>query len=60
MEKRLLNVRELSVYLGTTKGSLYTMVCLRKIPQHCVVKLGRSLRFERTAIDAWLDTQKAS
>lgn len=58
MEKRLMNIKELSEYLGTPKGSIYTMVCLRKIPQDCVVKLGRALRFEREAIDAWVNGQK--
>ena len=57
-QKRLMNVSELSAYLGTPKGSIYTMVCMRKIPQECVVKFGRALRFERTAIDAWINQQK--
>jgi len=60
MEKRLMNIRELSEYLGTSKGSIYTMVCLQKIPQSCVVKFGRALRFERDAIDKWVNQQKAS
>lgn len=60
MEKRLMNIRELSEYLGTSKGSLYTMVCMRKIPKNCIVKIGRSLRFERSAVDAWVNQQKAS
>jgi excisionase family DNA binding protein len=60
MEKRLMNIKELSEYLGTPKGSLYTMVCLRKIPQACIVKLGRSLRFERAAIDNWINAKRLS
>jgi len=60
MEKRLMNISELSAYLGTPKGSIYTMVCLRKIPQECIVKLGRALRFEREAIDKWISQQKLS
>ena len=59
MEKRLLNITELSAYLSISKGSLYTMVCMRKIPQECVVHIGRALRFEKDAIDRWINTQKA-
>lgn len=54
MEKRLMNIKELSEYLGTPKGSIYTMVCLKKIPPECVVKLGRALRFEKVLIDNWI------
>jgi excisionase family DNA binding protein len=60
MEKRLMNINELSAYLGTPKASIYTMVCLRKIPRACVVKLGRSLRFEKDGIDKWITERKAS
>ena len=58
--KRLLNISELATYLGTPKGSIYTMVCLRKIPQYCVVKLGRALRFEKDAIDRWINEKRCS
>ena len=57
-KKRLMNIEELSEYLGTPKGSIYTMVCLRKIPQECVVKLGRALRFEKDAIDKWINEKR--
>ncbi len=60
MEKRLMNIRELAAYLGTPKGSIYTMVCLRKIPQGCIVKLGRALRFEKEAIDKWINEKRSS
>ena len=60
MEKRLLTVKELAVYIGTTVGSIYTLTHMGKIPRECVVKLGRSLRFEREAIDAWINQQKPS
>ncbi len=57
-KKRLMNIEELSEYLGTPKGSIYTMVCLRKIPQECVIKLGRALRFEKDAIDKWINEKR--
>jgi len=51
MEKRLLNVEELSQYLGTPSAVLYKWVSQRKIP---FVKLGRSTRFDLQQIDAWI------
>ena len=57
MEKRLLNVNELSNYLGVPKTSIYTMTSLKKIPG--VVHLGRALRFEKAEIDRWIN-EKAS
>lgn len=52
-EKRLLNVEELSAYLSLPKPTIYSWVSLRRIPG--VVKLGRALRFEKEAIDRWID-----
>jgi len=60
MEKRLLNIVELSAYLSISKGSLYTMVCMKKIPPECVVHIGRALRFEKDAIDRWISAQRES
>lgn len=55
VQKRLLTVSELSTYLGVPKNSIYTMVCLKKLPG--VVHLGRALRFEKAAIDAWISAR---
>ena len=52
MEKRLLNIKEASEYLGIPKGSLYKMVWMKKLP--FVVKLGRSLRFDKIGMDAFI------
>jgi len=60
MEKRLMNVSELSAYLSIPKGSLYVMVCLGKIPQSCIVRIGRALRFEKAAIDKWVSEKVSS
>ncbi len=58
MEKRLMNISELAVYLGTPKGSIYKMVCLRQIPKTCIVKLGRALRFEKELVDDWINEKR--
>lgn len=60
MDKRLLNIKELSEYLGTSKSSIYTMKCKGHIPQECIVKMGRGLRFEKSEIDKWISTKRLS
>lgn len=55
MQKRLLNVTELSEYLATPKGSIYTMVFEGKIPADCIVRIGRALRFEKIKVDEWIN-----
>ena len=57
MEKRLLTVEELSVYLSLPRGSIYTMRSLGKIPAECIVRIGRSLRFEKEKVDVWINSQ---
>lgn len=57
MEKRLMTVSELSEYLSIPKGSIYQMTFAQKIPADCIVKIGRSLRFEKGKIDAWVSSR---
>jgi excisionase family DNA binding protein len=56
--RKLINIEELSKYLSVPKGTLYTDVCLRKIPAKAIVKLGRSLRFDKEAIDQWIEASR--
>lgn len=56
--QKLLNVNELSKYLSVPKGTIYTDVCLRKIPAAAIVKLGKSLRFDKDAIDQWIEERR--
>ena len=58
MTKKLLTVDDLSTYLSVPKPTIYTWVCLKRIPG--VVKLGRSLRFDLEAIDRWISERRAS
>lgn len=60
MEQRLLTVKQLSAYLSTPKGCIYVMVHMHKIPPECIVKLGKSLRFEKAGIDKWITGNRAS
>lgn len=57
---RLLDVDGLSVYLSLPKATIYTWVSIKKIPAAAVVRLGRALRFDREAIDAWITQLKGS
>jgi len=56
-ENRLLSVDELSAYPSLPKPTIYTWVSLRRIPG--VVKLGRALRFEKAAVDRWVEAGKS-
>jgi len=57
--RRLMDVESLAKYLSVPKSTLYTDVCLRKIPAKAIVKLGRSLRFDKDAIDLWIEESKS-
>jgi len=54
MEKRLMNVKELSAYLSMPVPTVYTYVSTGKIPTDCIRRIGRALKFERGAVDAWV------
>ncbi len=60
MDKRLLNTKELSEYLGTPPSSIYTMICRGRIPRECILKMGRGLRFEKAEIDKWISAKRLS
>lgn len=55
---RLLNIRQLSDYLAMPVATIYTWVCLRRVPAACIVRLGRSLRFDREAVDRWIEERR--
>lgn len=57
--RRLMDVRQLSEYSALPMATIYTWVSLRRIPEDCIVHLGRSLRFDREAIDRWISAQRA-
>lgn len=50
-EKRFIGVKELAVYLGIKVNTVYSWVCLRKIPY---VKMGRLVKFDLREIDKWI------
>ncbi|MCK5613199.1 helix-turn-helix domain-containing protein [Candidatus Pacearchaeota archaeon] len=52
MEKRYINIQELSEYLGLSVNTLYAWVWMKKIPH---TKLGRLVKFDLRAIDHWAE-----
>lgn len=55
IQKRLLTVREAANYLAMTSAALYQLVHRKKVP---VVRLGKALRFDIQALDAWIEGHK--
>ena len=51
LTRRLLDIREVSVYTGLSVHTLYTMVSQHRVP---FVKLGRLTKFDREEIDKWI------
>lgn len=60
MIRRLLSVKELAAYIGSTTGSIYTLKSKGEIPKNCIVKRGRSLRFDVIAVDKWIEEELKS
>jgi excisionase family DNA binding protein len=56
-EDPLLTVAEAAAYLSVEPSWLYDCWKPLGIP---AIKLGRQLRFRRSALDAWLDRQQAA
>lgn len=51
MEQRLLTTKETVVYLGLSIDNLYQKISRRQIP---FLKIGKSLRFDKTALEEWI------
>ena len=57
MERRYLNINELSNYIGIPKGTLYVWVCQKRIPY---VKISNLLRFDLRDIDGWVKARSVA
>ena len=57
METEYLTMDEVSKYLKIPKSTLYKFSMSKKIP---CVKIGRQLRFRKSAIDKWVEKQENS
>ena len=54
-EKRLYDINEASEYLKFSVKSLYKMVWQKSL--QFVVKIGRSVRFDKVGMDRWIEAQ---
>lgn len=52
--KPWMNIQEVSDYIGMAVSTIYGKICRGEIP---VVKMGRLVRFNKTTIDEWLQSQ---
>lgn len=52
VQRRLLSPADAATYLGVTEGAIRKMAYRRQLP---FVKRGRSLQFDRVALDRWID-----
>jgi len=51
IQPNLFDINQVAQFLGISKDTIYKMVNQHRIPY---VKVGRLLRFERDALEAWL------
>jgi len=49
--KEVMDIKELSTYLGIGKSKIYNLIRLKKIPAS---RIGRQYRFSKEVVDAWL------
>ena len=55
MDKRYINPKELSIYLGMSLQTVYEWTSQKKIPY---IKLGRLVKFDIIEIDKWMLAQR--
>jgi excisionase family DNA binding protein len=49
--KQIMDIKELSEYLGIGKSKIYNLIRMKKIPAS---KIGRQYRFSKDIVDCWL------
>ncbi|MCL2390771.1 MAG: helix-turn-helix domain-containing protein [Endomicrobia bacterium] len=49
--KQIMDIKELSEYLGIGKSKIYSLIKMKKIPAS---KIGRQYRFSKDIVDSWL------
>lgn len=60
MEKRLMNVKQLSEYISMPVATIYTYINTKKIPANCIRRIGRAVKFEVKAVDNWISGASAA
>ncbi len=49
--KQIMDIKELSEYLGIGKSKIYSLIRMKKIPAS---KIGKQYRFSKDVVDSWL------
>lgn len=49
--KQIMDIKELSEYLGIGKSKIYSLIRMKKVPAS---KIGRQYRFSKDIVDSWL------
>jgi excisionase family DNA binding protein len=49
--KQIMDIKEVSKYLGIGKSKIYNLIKMKKIPAY---KIGRQYRFSKEIVDGWL------
>lgn len=56
----MLAVADLAALLKITPAAVYALVARGHLPRECIFRLGRTLRFRRLAVEAWLGSHGES
>jgi excisionase family DNA binding protein len=51
LNKQIMDIKELSEYLGIGKSKIYSLIRMKKIPAS---KIGKQYRFSKDVVDCWL------
>ncbi|GHT36966.1 hypothetical protein AGMMS49593_03010 [Endomicrobiia bacterium] len=51
LDKQIMDVKDLSNYLGIGKSKIYSLIRMKEIPSS---KIGRPYRFSKNIVDSWL------
>ena len=51
INKQVMDIKELSEYLGIGKSKIYSLIRAKKIPAS---KIGKQYRFSKDIVDSWL------
>ena len=54
--EKLMTVKETAEYLRTTPATIYTYMCIGKLPKNLYTKFGRKVLFSKKRIDEMLFT----
>lgn len=50
-DKQIMDIKELSDYLGISRTTIYNLIKKKKIPAS---KIGKQYRFSKDVVDSWL------